>query len=57
VYWTNTLTTKITKYINFSFNLDMVYDDDTRNVNPAKGPAPQWLQLMGIGFAYKFNKK
>jgi hypothetical protein len=57
VYWTNTLTAKLTKYINFSFNLDMIYDDDTKNVNPAKGPAPQWLQLMGIGFAYNFNKK
>jgi hypothetical protein len=57
VYWTNSLTAKLTKYINFSFNLDMIYDDDTKNVNPAKGPAPQWLQLMGIGFAYNFNKK
>jgi hypothetical protein len=57
VYWTNVLTAKLTKYINFSFNLDMIYDDDTKNVNPAKGPAPQWLQLMGIGFAYNFNKK
>ena len=54
IFWTNALTAKLTKYINFSFNLDMIYDDDTRNVNPAKGPAPQWLQLMGIGFAYKF---
>jgi len=57
VYWTNALTAKLTKYINFSFTLDMIYDDDTKNVNPAKGPAPQWLQLMGIGFAYNFNKK
>jgi len=57
IYWTNVLTAKLTKYINFSFNLDMIYDDDTKNVDPAKGPAPQWLQLMGIGFAYNFNKK
>ncbi len=57
IYWTNTLTAKITKYINFSFTLDMIYDDDTKNVNPVKGPAPQWLQLMGIGFAYNFSKK
>lgn len=54
IYWTNALTAKLTKYINFSFNLDMIYDDDTKNVDPAKGPAPQWLQLMGVGFAYKF---
>ena len=57
IFWTNALTAKITKYINFSFTLDMIYDDDTKNVNPAKGPAPQWLQLMGIGFAYNFTKK
>ncbi|HQW84191.1 MAG TPA: DUF3078 domain-containing protein [Ferruginibacter sp.] len=57
IYWTNALTAKLTRYINFSFNLDMIYDDDTKNINPAKGPAPQWLQLMGIGFAYNFNKK
>lgn len=57
IFWSNVVTAKITKYINFTFNLDMIYDDDTRNVNPLKGPAPQWLQLMGIGFAYTFSKK
>lgn len=56
IFWTNVLTAKITKYINFSFNLDMIYDNDTQNVNPAKGPAPQWLQLIGIGFAYTFRR-
>ena len=56
-FWTNVVTAKITKYINFSFNLDMIYDDDIQNVKPEKGPAPQWLQLMGIGFAYKFDNK
>lgn len=57
IFWSNVVTAKITKYINFSFNLDMIYDDDTHNVNPAKGPAPQWLQLMGIGFTYNFSNK
>ena len=57
VFWTNVITAKITKYINFSFNIDMIYDDDTHNIEPNKGPAPQWLQLMGIGFAYKFDHK
>lgn len=57
IFWTNAITAKLTKYINFSFNLDMIYDDDSKNVDPARGPAAQWLQLMGIGFAYKFNKK
>ena len=54
IFFTNVLTAKISKYINFSFTLDIIYDDDTKNVNPAKGPAPQILELTGIGFAYKF---
>ena len=57
IFWTNVLAAKITRYINFTLNFDMIYDDDTQNVNPAKGPAPQLHQLMGIGFAYNFNAK
>ncbi len=57
IFWTNVLTAKLTKFINFSFNVDMIYDNDTKNINATKGPAPQWLQLMGVGFAYNFNKK
>ena len=57
VFWSNVLTASITKHINFSLNVDMIYDDDTKNVDPTKGPAPQWLELMGIGFAYNFGKK
>ena len=56
IFFTNVLSAKITKYINVNFNVDMIYDDNTQNVVPGKGPAPQWLQLMGIGFAYKFVK-
>ncbi len=55
IFFSNVLTAQITKYINFSFNVDIIYDDDTQNVNPEKGPAPQILQLMGIGFAYNFK--
>lgn len=57
IFWTNVLSAKISKHINFSLNVDMLYDDNTANVNPLKGPAPQWLQLMGIGFAYSFKNK
>lgn len=56
IFWSNVLAAKITKYINFTFNLDFIYDDNIANVNSAKGPAPQILQLMGIGFAYNFKK-
>ena len=57
VFWTNSLTAKITKYINFSLNVDLIYDNDIQNIDPAKGPAPQISELMGIGFVYKFAKK
>ena len=56
IFFSNVLTAKITKYINFSLNVDVIYDDNVQNVNPDKGPAPQILQLMGIGFAYTFRK-
>lgn len=57
IFWTNAISAKITKFINFSFNVDMIYDNDIKNINPKKWPAPQWQQLMGIGFAYTFKKK
>jgi Protein of unknown function (DUF3078) len=57
IFWSNVLSAKLTRFINFSVNLDVIYDNDTQNVNPKKGPAPQVLQLMGIGFAYNFNGK
>lgn len=55
VYWTHAFNAKITRYINFSFNVEMIYDNDTKNITQGKGPAAQWLQLMGIGFAYDFG--
>ncbi|MBC7866316.1 MAG: DUF3078 domain-containing protein [Gloeobacteraceae cyanobacterium ES-bin-316] len=57
IFWSTVYTAKISKFINFSFNFDLVYDNNTKNVDPTKGPAPQILQLMGIGFAYKFNNQ
>ncbi len=55
IFWSNVYTAKITKFINFSLNVDLIYDDDIQNVDATKGPAPQILQLMGVGFAYKFK--
>ena len=57
IYWSTTFVAKISKLINFNINLDVLYDDNTKNVDPTKGPAPQILQLMGIGFSYNFNNK
>lgn len=57
IFWTNVFSAQITKYINFNLNVDLIYDDDTENTDPAKGPAPQIQQLMGIGLAYNFKAK
>ncbi len=57
IYWSTVFVAKISKIINFNINLDIVYDDNTKNVDPTKGPAPQILQTMGIGFSYNFNNK
>ena len=55
VFWSNILTAQITKYINFNLAVDIIYDDNTQNVNPEKGPAPQIMQQMGIGFSYSIK--
>ncbi len=55
IFFTNVITAKLLKYLNFSFNFDMIYDDDIANTVAGKGPAPQILQLMGIGFAYNIK--
>jgi hypothetical protein len=57
IFFTNVITAKLLKYINFSLNVDLIYDDDVANTKAGRGPAPQILQLMGIGFAYTINKK
>jgi Protein of unknown function (DUF3078) len=46
IFWSNVLSAKISKSINFNLNVDMIYDDNTKNIDPKKGPAPQILQLI-----------
>ncbi len=55
IYFTNTISAKILKYISFFLNVDIIYDNDVQNTTLSKGPAPQILQLMGIGFSYSFK--
>lgn len=57
IFWTNILAVKVTKFINMSLNLDIIYDDNVatvKNDGTPGGPKPQIKELMGIGFAYKF---
>lgn len=57
VFWTNVLAVKVTKFINMSLNVDMIYDNDVKTVSKdgtPGGPKLQLKELMGIGLAYKF---
>lgn len=57
VFWTNILAVKVTKFINMSLNVDMIYDNDVKTVSKngtPGGPKLQLKELMGIGLAYKF---
>lgn len=55
VFWTNQFKFRIYKWINVSYSLDMLYDDDVKNpVNPAHALGLQVLSTFGVGFATKF---
>lgn len=54
VYMTNTLSAKVGKVVAFSWNLDMIYDDDVRMFGKNKtAPALQVKSLIGIGLQFK----
>jgi hypothetical protein len=58
LYMTNVLLVKVTKLINVSFSLDMIYDDDVKTVKSDGTPGGAKMQLkelMGIGLAYRFK--
>ncbi|MFT4094165.1 MAG: DUF3078 domain-containing protein [Niabella sp.] len=55
VYWTNLLNMKLTKYLNLTYSLDMIYDDDVKLFGPNKtSPAAQIKSMLGLGFLVKF---
>jgi hypothetical protein len=45
---------KVTKYISSNLNLQMRYDDNTKNIDPEKGPALQFKQILGLALSYNF---
>lgn len=54
VFWTNTLGFKVNKYIGVSYNFDLIYDHDTKNVETGGLMGTQLKSLMGIGFTANF---
>ncbi|MDR1582382.1 MAG: DUF3078 domain-containing protein [Prevotellaceae bacterium] len=45
---------KVTKYISSHLSLHLRYDDNTKNIDPEKGPALQFKQVLGLALSYNF---
>ncbi|MBP6688059.1 MAG: DUF3078 domain-containing protein [Lacibacter sp.] len=54
VFWTNTLGFKVNKYIGVSYNFDLIYDHDTKNVQTGGLLGTQLKSLIGVGFTANF---
>jgi len=55
VFWTNSLVMKVNKWLNVTYNFDLLYDDDVRQFGPNKNSAgTQTRSLLTVGFALKF---
>ncbi|HEY6160342.1 MAG TPA: DUF3078 domain-containing protein [Bacteroidia bacterium] len=63
VNWQVLLSLKVSKYISASLSTQLIYDDNTKLTFyksdgvtvDHKGPGTQFKEVIGIGFAYKFN--
>lgn len=54
VFWTNTLGFKVNKYIGISYNFDLIYDHDVKNVKTGGLLGTQLKSLLGVGFTANF---
>lgn len=55
VYWTNAIVMKVNKFLNVTYNFDLIYDDDVRQFGPDKNlPGTQMRSLLAVGFSAKF---
>lgn len=55
VFWTNTFNLKVNKWLQVTYNFDLIYDDDVRQFGPNKtSAAAQLRSLLGVGLSAKF---
>ncbi len=55
VFWTNLLVMKVNKYLNVTYNFDLIYDDDVRQFGEEKSSAAAQLRsLLAVGFSLTF---
>lgn len=54
VFWTNLLVMKVNKFLNVSFGMDLIYDDDVRQFGTyGNSAATQFRSQLTVGFATK----
>ncbi|MEO7313515.1 MAG: DUF3078 domain-containing protein [Chitinophagaceae bacterium] len=52
VYWTNAIVMKVNSWLNVTYNIDVIYDDDIKQFGPNRdAPRTQYRSLLGIGVA------
>ena len=55
VFWTNLFVMKVNKFLNVTYNFDLIYDDDVRQFGEDKSSAAAQLRsLLAIGFSLTF---
>ena len=55
VFWTNTFNMTVNKWLQVTYNFDLIYDDDVRQFGPKKNvAAAQMRSLLAIGLSAKF---
>ncbi len=54
IFWTNQFKVKLANWLNVSYTLDMLYDDDVKNPKaPSSALGLQVLSTFGVGISYK----
>lgn len=55
MFWTNTFALKVNRFLNVTYQFDLIYDDDVRQFgSDGKSAGTQIRSLLGVGFAAKF---
>jgi hypothetical protein len=54
VFWTNVIGMKVNKYITVTYNFDLIYDHDIKEVDNQGLLGTQLKSLLGVGFAASF---
>jgi hypothetical protein len=55
VYWTNTFTMSVNKWLKVTYNFDLIYDDQIKYFGDTKNAdAVQMKSILGVGLAVGF---